>query len=95
MSVRQLEQRVRELSAPVSKSSPSSSGGKSAAVAGTDGPADPAVKRLEDDLRRHLQTDVRIQLSGPDKGRIELTFYSNEDLDRLLEMILGDRRRDF
>lgn len=96
MSVRQLEQRVRELGAPVPKSSPQNASATKGGPASSAPPStDPAVKRLEDDLRRHLQTDVRIQLSGPDKGRIELTFYSNDDLDRLLEMILGDRRRDY
>jgi ParB family transcriptional regulator, chromosome partitioning protein len=50
---------------------------------------------LEDDLRRYLQTDVRVQLSGENRGKIELAFYSNDDLDRLLELILRERRQDF
>jgi ParB family chromosome partitioning protein len=50
---------------------------------------------LEDDLRRRLQTDVRIQLSGPEKGKIELAFYSNDDLERLLDLILAGQRNDF
>ncbi len=97
MSVRELERRVRELSgaAPSAKHQKPTSGGGPQPAAATAPNADPAVRRLEDDLRRQLQTDVRITLSGPEKGKIELTFYSNEDLDRLLDMILGDRRRDF
>jgi ParB family chromosome partitioning protein len=57
--------------------------------------ADPAVRRLEDDLRRYLQTDIRIQLSAPAKGRLEISFYSEEDLERVLDLILRDQRRDF
>jgi ParB family chromosome partitioning protein len=96
MSVRQLEQRVRELSGraePVGKKDASSPMG--VATPANSPAVDPAVRRLEDDLRRHLQTDVRIQLSGPDRGKIELTFYSNEDLDRVLDLILGSKRSDF
>jgi ParB family chromosome partitioning protein len=96
LSVRELEQRVRELSGVTTPPRE-----RPAAVPGTRpapspaAAADPAVRRLEDDLRRYLQTDVRIHLSGEAKGRIELAFYSNEDLDRVLELILRENRRDF
>lgn len=94
MSVRELEQRVRELSgAP-----PTSTDKRPSVTAGKPAPApaqDPAARRLEDDLRRHLQTDVRVLLSGREKGKIELSFYSNEDLERLLDLILREKRSDF
>lgn len=95
-SVRELEQFVRELSgaspaarekAPTITTRPSTPAPSTA--------ADPAVRRLEDDLRRFLQTDVRIHLTGEAKGRLELTFYSNDDLERILELILRERRADF
>lgn len=93
LSVRELEQRVRGLmgAAPIPKPAigPGQRDSKPAAT------ADPAVRRIEDDLRRRLQTDVRLSLSGEAKGRIEISFYSNDDLDRVLDMILGDTRRDF
>ncbi|HKO16483.1 MAG TPA: ParB/RepB/Spo0J family partition protein [Gemmatimonadaceae bacterium] len=56
---------------------------------------DPAVARIQDDLRRYLQTDVTVNLSGAEKGTIRLSFYSPEDLERLLDLILRDRRSDF
>lgn len=45
------------------------------------------TKSVEDKLRKHLQTDIRI--SADDKGRGELTiqFYSHEDFERILDTI--------
>jgi ParB family transcriptional regulator, chromosome partitioning protein len=52
------------------------------------GPA-PEVRRVEDALRRRLGTDVRVTLRAKGKGQIHLAFYSNDDLARVLELILG------
>jgi ParB family chromosome partitioning protein len=95
LSVRELERRVREVTKPEDASTPAtrsapSSGGR---TIGT--PADPSVRRIEDDLRRYLQTDVKLHLSGATQGRIEVTFYSNDDLERILDLVLRDRRQDF
>jgi ParB family transcriptional regulator, chromosome partitioning protein len=49
----------------------------------------PQVRRIEDQLRTYLQTDVRVDLSGPESGNISIRFYSSEDLDRVLERIVG------
>jgi len=51
--------------------------------------AAPEVRRVEDALRRRLGTDVRVTLRAKGKGQIHLSFYSNDDLARLLEVILG------
>lgn len=90
MSVRELEQRARELS----NKNPATNR-RQPPQPPTEEPADPAVRRIADDLRRFFQTDVRVQLSGESKGRIEIAFYSADDLDRVLELILRDARRDF
>lgn len=85
LSVREVEQRVRGKSQEPEK----------LPRAKTDGAAarrSPEVKRLEDELRRHLQTDVTISLAERDRGRIEIAFYSADDLDRVLELVLGSRR---
>ncbi len=47
------------------------------------------VRRLEDTLRRYLKTDVFITDRGNGSGRLAIHFYSNDDLTRLLELILG------
>ena len=42
---------------------------------------------LQDSLRRHLGTKVQIILKGK-KGKIEIEYYSHEDLERIVETIL-------
>jgi ParB family chromosome partitioning protein len=49
----------------------------------------PDEQRVEDVLRRRLQTDVYLTTRGKG-GRITINFYSNDDLSRLLEIILGE-----
>jgi ParB family chromosome partitioning protein len=49
----------------------------------------PEVRRVEDALRRRLGTDVRVTLRSKGKGQIQIAFYSNDDLARQLELILG------
>ena len=44
---------------------------------------------LEESLRQRLGTQVTIRSSGREKGKIEIEYYSLNDLDRLTEMIRG------
>ncbi len=78
LSVREVEDRVRGGRAPERR--PRMKRGMGAA---------PEVRRVEDALRRRLGTDVRVTLRAKGKGQIHLSFYSNDDLARLLEVILG------
>jgi ParB family chromosome partitioning protein len=51
--------------------------------------ADPNRQMLVDNLRRRLQTSVRI--NGDDaRGRIEIEYFGAEDLGRIANMLLGD-----
>jgi ParB family transcriptional regulator, chromosome partitioning protein len=47
------------------------------------------VKRLEDALRKRLGTDVRVTARRRGRGFVTISYYSNDDLSRLLELILG------
>lgn len=49
------------------------------------------VRRLTELLRRRLQTDVQIQLQDDSRGMVTISFYSTDDLHRLMELILGQR----
>lgn len=88
LSVRQTEERVRAMREPTkvkrNRQEPSEDLRKS----------DPAARRLEDELRRYLQTDVQIRLNGPSRGTLTVSFYSAEDLDRLLDMIMREARAE-
>ena len=78
LSVRDVEDRVRGGRAPERR--PRLKRGMGTA---------PEVRRVEDSLRRRLGTDVRVTLRAKGKGQIHIAFYSNEDLARQLELILG------
>jgi ParB family chromosome partitioning protein len=49
------------------------------------------LNTLQDTLRRHLATKVNIAAKGK-KGKVEIEYYSFEDLGRIVETILGDQR---
>ncbi|HJR35118.1 MAG TPA: ParB/RepB/Spo0J family partition protein [Gemmatimonadales bacterium] len=47
------------------------------------------VRLVEDALRKRLQTDVRVTARRRGRGAVTIHYYSNDDLARLLELILG------
>jgi ParB family chromosome partitioning protein len=80
LTVRDVERMAREGPKPAAK------GGKSA----DNRPAE--VRRIEDQLRKRLQTDVHIAVSGKQKGELRVPFYSADDFERILELLLGTGR---
>jgi ParB family transcriptional regulator, chromosome partitioning protein len=48
------------------------------------------VRRIEDALRKRLGTDVRVTARRRGRGFLSISYYSNDDLARVLEMILGE-----
>jgi ParB family chromosome partitioning protein len=50
----------------------------------------PGARRVEDVLRRYLGTDVFLTERGNGSGRVAISFYSNDDLARILELVLGE-----
>ena len=85
-SVREVERRVQ-----AGRSKPATTGRKSAAAtaaaAAPGGASSAEVRRLEELLRKRLQTTVNIHLSGRDRGEVRIAFFSNDDLERVLEEI--------
>lgn len=47
---------------------------------------DPYIDSLEETLRERFRTTVKIK-QNKDKGKIELNYYSKQDLERLLELL--------
>ena len=52
----------------------------------------PEVIRLENDLRRHFQTDVQLTVTSGERGSITVQFYSSDDLERISELMLPHPR---
>ncbi|MDF9839704.1 MULTISPECIES: ParB/RepB/Spo0J family partition protein [unclassified Paenibacillus] len=47
---------------------------------------DPYIDNVEEGLRERFKTTVKIK-QGKDKGKIEINYYSAQDLERLLELL--------
>lgn len=62
-------------------------------TAGKPASRDPHVAALEDEMRRSLGTRVSIHphADRAGKGRIEIEYYSLDDLDRILAIVRGSR----
>jgi ParB family chromosome partitioning protein len=76
LTVRELERRLRN--------EPSADGKKKTGRPRTD-EKHPELKRFEDRLRRHLQTDVSISVGKNERGTVTVQFYSADDLERIFE----------
>jgi ParB family transcriptional regulator, chromosome partitioning protein len=85
LSVRQLEQRAREQRDPSNEPKSKRKVEKTQAQ-------NAVVRRLEDELRHHFQTDVQVVLRGDAQGVLQIAFYSADDLDRLIDLMIPNRR---
>ena len=85
-SVRDVERRVKQ--AGTSKRPPH------AAVQKNGGERNAELHRLTDRLRRRLQTDVAVDIDDKDRGHLRIDFYSVDDLNRLIELIIGHTTED-
>jgi ParB family chromosome partitioning protein len=82
LSVRQVEAQVQEMT---------SDRGKPAHGSRKDAVQDPNVRAAADELERALGTRVRIVELSEQRGRIEIEYYSQTDLDRLYQQIVGGK----
>ena len=78
LSVRATERLARQLASPVERP-----------AAPHSAPLDPDRSRVLEDLQKRFQTRIQVKGNGK-KGRLELEYYSAEDLNRILSMLLGD-----
>jgi ParB family chromosome partitioning protein len=82
LSVRQVETQVQEMTSDRGKSGPGSR---------KESAQDPNVRAAADELERALGTRVRIVELSEQRGRIEIEYYSQADLDRLYQQIVGGK----
>ena len=85
-SVREMEARVRGDTPAGTEATPEAAPRRARPAART---VTADAKRIEDALRKHLGTDVRVTTRRRGRGFLTLSYYSNDDLARLLELILG------
>jgi ParB family chromosome partitioning protein len=84
LNVREVERRVRE------------AGTKRATAKGqasrTEVKRPAELARIEEELRRHLQTDAKVHLTSKNAGELRIPFFSADDLERVLDLVLGASR---
>jgi ParB family transcriptional regulator, chromosome partitioning protein len=86
LSVRDIERRVKQTTTSARPPSTTSAKTDTARVA--------EIRRVTDRLRRRLQTDVIVDIDDKDRGQLRITFYSADDLNRLIELITGHTTED-
>ena len=77
LSVRQTEDLVRNISHQAKQASSKTSPSK----------LPPAYQQIEDQLASHFSTRVELNRSKNGKGSIKIDFYSDEELDHIIEII--------
>ena len=86
LSVRDVETRVRS-----TRPSPAKSGRKAkpadTGVSAGSPAASAELRRVEELLRKKMQTTVHVHLTGKERGEVRIAFFSNDDLERVLELL--------
>ncbi len=77
LSVRQVEQMVKDMSSDKQGTAP-----KPASIK-----LPPAYKRIEDNMASHFSTRVKLDRKKNGKGTILIEFYNDEDLERIMDMM--------
>ncbi len=90
LSVRQVEKEVRRILGRGDKAVETEAPKDGAGGASSQ---DPALLDLIDKLRRHLATKIKIDYSNKHTGEIRIEFYADDDLERIIDLILGDRNK--
>jgi ParB family chromosome partitioning protein len=86
LSVRDVERRVKQ--AGTSTRQPTAAPQRNGTARSAE------IRRLTDRLRRRLQTDVGVDIDDKDRGQLRISFYSADDLNRLIELIIGHTTED-
>jgi ParB family chromosome partitioning protein len=75
LSVRQVEQMVKDMTAEKANNTPKALPAK----------LPPAYKRIEDNMASHFSTRVKLDRKKTGKGTVVIEFYSDEDLERIMD----------
>ena len=78
LSVRQVEALVKDMLTEEKTSAGTTATAKKSALP-------PAYKRIEDNMASHFSTRVKMDRKKNGKGIIQIEFYSDSDLERIME----------
>ncbi|MGQ0640250.1 MAG: ParB/RepB/Spo0J family partition protein [Gemmatimonadaceae bacterium] len=85
-TVRDLERLAKSTTAPAKAGAETSRGSQNPTTAAAHSAQ---LQHITDAIRRHLQTDVRVASEDGMKGEIHIRFYSPDDLERILDRMVG------
>jgi ParB family chromosome partitioning protein len=88
-TVRDLERLAKSTPAPASTGEEKSRGSQPSSLSASHSAE---LQRITDGVRRHLQTDVRVVSEDGMRGEIHIRFYSPDDLERILDRMVGAAR---
>ena len=77
LSVRDVEKLVKNLGKPV----------KNKKVISSDKSLEAIYKDIEENLKQKLSTKVSITSKGNGTGKIEIEFYSHDDLEKIMDLL--------
>ncbi len=86
LSVRDVEGRVRSTRPSPAKSGRKAKPADSGVSAGSPA-ASAELRRVEELLRKKMQTSVNVHLTGKERGEVRIAFFSNDDLERVLQLL--------
>lgn len=89
-SVRETEARSRGETPPAAAAAPTNGAASTSRTRAPQKMATGDARRVEDALRKRLGTDIRVTTRRRGRGFISISYYSNDDLSRVLELILGE-----
>ena len=77
LSVRDVEKLVKNLNKPVKSKKPDF----------VDNSLEAVYKDIEENLKQKLSTKVMISSKGNGAGKIEIEFYSHDDLEKIMDLL--------
>lgn len=82
LSVRETEKLVKEILTPKPK-----------AAAGKDKVREAYLRQYEESIGEALGSKIHIRESGEDKGKIEISFFSQEDFERICQVLMQEGKK--
>ena len=90
LSVREVERRARDWHADEDEGATDAPDDEPTAPSGSPDRGDLQLDEYRSKLRSRFSTQVQINHKTDGEGSVEISYYSEEDLERLVELMMGD-----